>query len=315
MVVFMEKGIKMISRLVFATIILMLLSPQSLADTIVLKNGQSIVADKIDQHEEDIIFYLQGLKMRVSKSMVVRIDKTNAVSVAAPARVKRKAATPKPPSSKIVKAEKAIKTNPQPTQTLSGKNAKKKKALHPGVRAEKRMKINPQPSEKQTRTQTEKIRSETRSCGLRNLRWGINRSAIGMMQEIDTGSDQMDLKEYVRKNEDLKLGDAQLDSIVYAFWRYRLYAVTIWVSGHDNYLALRSEIFNRFGVGLKSENHPDRYLWSDIHSDRMLKYVEADQTGLFWMRSKDLNRKYQLSQLKAPSTVLKAMEAKALRAN
>ena len=311
----MRKGIKIFSRLVFATMVLTLLSPLSLADTIILKNGQSVVADKIDEREEDITFYLQGLKMRVSKSMVVRIDKTNAASVAPPARAKRKAAKIKPPSKKIVRAEKAVNASPPPPKAPSGKIAEKKKAIHPGVRAEKKMKNDPKPSEKQPDTQTEKIRSEIRSCGLRDLRWGINRSAIGIMQEIETGSHQMDIKEYVRKNEDLKLGKAQLDSIVYAFWRYRLYTVTIWVSGHDNYVALRNEIFNRFGLGLKSENHPERYLWSDTYSDRMLKYVEADQTGLFWMRSKDLNRKYQLSQLKAPSTVLKAMEAKALRAN
>ena len=310
----MKNGLKLTSGVLFAAIIITLLSPLSLADTIILKNGQSIEADEIDEREEDLIFYMQGLKMRVSKAGVVRIVKTHKTDAAVPTRINRKAAVDQSPSDKLMQTEKAVKINPSPSKKPIRTHAKPKRASNQVVPAKKKMKVDPQPSEKPSDRQTGKIRSEIRWCGLRDLRWGIGRHTLGMMQEIESRTDQTDIKEFVRKNEDLKLGKAQLDSIVYAFWRHRLYAVTIWISGHDNYLALRNEIFNRFGVGLKSDKNTERYLWSDTYSDRMLKYVEADQTGLFWMRSKDLNRRYQLSQIKTPSTVLKAMEANALRA-
>ncbi len=310
----MQKGPNIISSVVYAAILLTLLLPLSWADTIILKNGQTIETIKVDEHGKDIIFYLNGVKMRVSKEMVVRIVKPNEASAVPPVRVKRKAAKNETPSNIIVHRKKAKKFNPPPSKDPSSKRAGKKRASYPGVQTEQKKKADSQPAKNTAGMQTGKNRSEVRWCGFRDLRWGISRASIGIMQEIESGSDPVKIKEFVRKNEDLKFGKAQLDSIAYAFWRYRLYAVTIWVSGQDNYLALRNEVFNRFGAGLKSEDHPERYLWSDTSSDRMLKYVEADQTGLFWMRSKDLNRKYHLSQIKTPSTILKAMEANALRA-
>ncbi|MDH4010150.1 MAG: hypothetical protein OEU55_05495, partial [Desulfobacterales bacterium] len=84
---------------------------------------------------------------------------------------------------------------------------------------------------------------------------------------------------------------------------------------HANYLALRHEVFNRFGIGHKRDQNRERYLWSDPYSDRVLKYIDADQSGLFWMRSKELNRMHQLTHIKTPPTSLKSMEAKALSAN
>ncbi|MDX1707011.1 MAG: hypothetical protein R3274_00325 [Desulfobacterales bacterium] len=311
----MTARLKIISGVVFATVLLALLPALSLAETIILKNGQSIEVDNIDEREKDIVFYMNGLKMRVSKEGVVRVVKPHGRNAAAPTRAKRNAGANTSPAERPVQTKKAIKINPSRSKKPNNNPARPDNALKQDVPPTKKIEVDPQPSAKPAERQTAKFRSEIRWCGLRNLRWGISRHALGLMQEIESETDQTDIKEYVRKNEDLKLGKAQLDTIVYAFWSHRLYAVTIWVSGHENYLALRNEIFDRFGVGLKNEENLERYLWSDTNSDRMLKYVEADQTGLFWMRSKDLNRKYQLSQIKTPSTYLKAMEAGSLRAN
>ncbi len=278
----MKKKHGMLKRFLCAAVSLTLLPLISSADTIVLKDGQSIEADKIDEREGDLFFYLHGMKMRVSKAAVLRIIKSKAPKEAPAAASKGKAVVKRKPSKREGRAKKIIKVNPLPSE-------------HPAA------------------LQTEKSLPAVRSCGLRDLYWGSGRSAVGLLQEAQSGTGQVEIKEYVRANEDLKLGKAQLDSIIYAFWRHKLYAVTIWATGHANYLALRNEIFRRFGVGLKSDQHTERYLWSDTYSDRMLKYIAADQSGLFWMRSKDLNRMYQLSQIKTPSTYLKAMDANALR--
>ena len=128
---------------------------------------------------------------------------------------------------------------------------------------------------------------------------------------IDGQSVEADkVKEYVRENEDLKMGGALLDSIVYSFWRQQLYAPTIWTRRQSNYRALRNEAFNRFGVGLKRDQNRECYFWSDLYRDRIMKYEDADQSGLFWMRSKELDRCYQISQIKTPSTDLKAGKQK-----
>lgn len=280
----MKNGFKIINGFFWATISLTLLPALSSADMIVLKSGQSIEAKKVFEQEGNIFFYLHGLKMRVSKKAVLRVTKTNNAEPASPAGIKESTSEDRNRSNRTVQVEKIIET-----ESLSAKNP--------------------------AGEQTKKNQPEIRWSGFRDLHWAIGRSTLGRLTEVESGTDQEEIKEYVRANEDLKMGKAQLDSIVYAFWRHKLYAVTIWAAGHANFLALRNEVFNRFGIGHKSDQNRERYLWSDPYSDRMLKYVDADQSGLFWMRSKELNRMQQLTQIKTPSTALKSMEAKALRAN
>jgi len=113
----------------------------------------------------------------------------------------------------------------------------------------------------------------------------------------------------VRENEDLKMGKARLYAIVYSFGCQQSYAPAIWTRGQSNYRALRNEALNRFGVGLKRDQNRECYFWSELYSDRIMKYEDADQSGLFWMRSKELDRRYQLSQMKEPSVYLKPMKS------
>ena len=260
----MKKGFKTINSFCGAVIILTLLPVLSIADTIVLQEGQSIEVDKVIEHEDDVIFYVQGLKMRVSKTAVLRITKADEAGIA-------------------------------------------------GV--EKPFEIAPLPAEKPSARLSEKGSPEIRWSGFRNLCWASACSALGQLQEIESANGTSEIKKYVRANEDLRLGEARLNSIVYAFWRDQLYAVTLWATGQANYRELRKEIFNRFGVGLNSDQSRERYLWSDVYSDRILKYDGVDQSTFFWMRSKEIGLRYQLSQTKIPSTCLKALEKTGVNSN
>jgi len=280
----MKERFKIKSAILLAAISLVLQPTLSPADMIVLKDGRNIEVEKASEREGNIFFYLHGLKMRVSKKAVLRVTKTNNAEPASPDGIKGSTAEDRNRSNRRVRVEKIIEAGSLSVETPAGE-------------------------------QREKKQLEIRWSGFRDLNWAIGRSTLGRLTEVESGTGREEIKEYVRANEDLKMGKARLDSIVYAFWRHKLYAVTIRAAGHTNYLALRNEVFNRFGIGHKSDQNRKRYLWSDAYSDRMLKYVDADQSGLFWMRSKELNRMHQLPQIKTPSTSSKSMETKALRTN
>ena len=265
-------------------IFLILLPALSFADTIILKRGRPIRVEKAWEQDGHIYFYLHGLKMRVSKKAVHRIVSTDHASPPTPA-------------------------NPNKRKT-SGIRAKK-----PAGTKKQAIKVEPLPIEKPAAVKPKKPSNNIHWSGFRDLHWGIGRSTFGKLKEIKSSSRLAEVKEYVRAEENLIMGKANLNSIVYAFWRQKLYTITLWVEGSTNYLALRNEIFNRFGVGHKGDQNQERYLWSDRYSDRMLKYIAEDHTGLFWMRSKELDSQYRLSQIKIPSSYLDAMEANALRAN
>ena len=128
--------------------------------------------------------------------------------------------------------------------------------------------------------------------------------------ELNTNTGLEEVKEYKRKNDELTMGDANLKSIVYAFWRDQFYTVTIRTEGNADYIALRREAFKRFGKGQPSKQSHERYLWSDVSTDRMLKYVQEEQEGMLWMRSKKIDRQYKLTKLNVPSSYLKWIKSK-----
>jgi hypothetical protein len=280
----MKKVPKVINSILGAAFTLALFPALSPADTIIFKDGQSVEAETVEEQEGNIIFYLHGLKMQVDKRAVLR----------------------------VVISDEATPTTPV---MISGKPAEQKSRPDRIALPEKGITIEPLPGEKPADRPPEKNRPKTRLSGFRNLRWAIARSTFGPLKEMKPTAGQREISEYVRENEDLKMGEARLDSIVYAFWRDQLYALAIWTRGQANYLALRKEVFNRFGVGVKGDPGRQCHFWSDRYSDRMLKYGDADQSGLFWMRSKELDRRYILSRIKIPPTSLKAMEARAFKTN
>ncbi len=274
-----------IMKCIFMTAIFLILLPAlSFADRIILKRGRPIRVEKAWEQDGHIYFYLDGLKMRVAKKAVHRIVSTDPAS---------------PPSTAKPNKKKTAGIKTQKPATV------KKQAIQ----------VEPLSIEKPPEVKPKKPLNDVHWSGFRDLHWGIGRSTFGKLKEIKSRSQLAEVKEYVRANEELKMGKASLNSIVYAFWRHRLYTITLWVEGSANYLALRNELFDRFGVGHKGDQNQERYLWSDRYSDRMLKYIAEDHTGLFWMRSKELDSQYRLSRIKIPSSYLEAIDANILPSN
>jgi len=267
-----------------AAISLVLLPALSPADMILLKDGQSIEAENAYEQEGNIFFYLHGLKMRVSKTAVLQVTGTDEAAPVSPLGIKR--------------------------NTIKGRNASARPA-----RSENAIEIETLPAVNPSGEKTKQIGSEIRWSGFRDLRWAVGRSTFSRLIEIESGTGHNGIKEYVCAGEDLIMGKARLDSIVYAFWHDKLYAVTIWTTGYNHYRAMRNEVFNRFGIGHRSDRNRERYIWSDPYSVRILKYDCAAKSGLFWMGSKELNRRHQLPRIKTPSTGIKSTETWALGAN
>ena len=107
-----------------------------------------------------------------------------------------------------------------------------------------------------------------------------------------------------------KIGDAQLKSIIYSFWRNRLYTVTIWALDYSNYTALREKVFEQFGKSRQADPSQERYLWSSTFTDLMLEYDKNAELGMLWLRSSEMDRNYKLSQMNSHATLLKWMKSR-----
>jgi len=148
--------------------------------------------------------------------------------------------------------------------------------------------------------------------GFRSLTWGSELSDIAGMAETETDTGLAGVVEYIRPNDVLQIGEAELTNIIYSFWHDQLYTVTIWTQNYSNYEALRSAVFERFGEGSRRNEAIERYIWPDKLTDRMLEYIKEGEHGMLWMRSRDLDRKLKLSKYDASISYIKWLRSREL---
>ncbi|UCD81054.1 MAG: hypothetical protein JSW26_06400, partial [Desulfobacterales bacterium] len=240
------------------------------------------VVERAWQDSDQICFILQGLKVSIPQSKVSRIESdTNHPEKSAASENKFNTGT--------------IESDPQPAVEFLPNQIK--------ITAETVSTAQPQspPPGKAL---------VLRQDGFSDLKWGARLAAVRGLEKRQTDSGLEDVIEYVRPADVLKLGDAELTTVVYAFWRDQLYTVSIWIQGPANYKALRDAVFKQFGKGMQIESAGEKYLWSDSLTDAMLKYETDDQYGMLWLRSKDLDRKLKLTELSSPTSYLKWMKSR-----
>ena len=149
-----------------------------------------------------------------------------------------------------------------------------------------------------------------RKDGFCDLQWGRKLASVDGLEKKQIISDLDGVVEYIRPTDPTNIENANLKSVIYAFWREQLYTVTIWTEGHANYTALREAVFKAFGPGIRNDAIRERYLWSDELSDIMLDYTKDGQYGMLWLRSKELDHQCRSSRLKSHASLLKWMKSR-----
>lgn len=253
--------------------ILILIPPAVGADILHLKNGKQLKVERAWQDTDQIWFILQGLKASIPQSRVLRIESGNAEPEISRAPANQDDADKK-------------QNHPRPAENLPPNQLK-------------------QSSGSQTQPLPKHQGLVLRKDGFNDLKWGIRLSAVKGLEKRSTDSGLDDVEEYIRPADVLKLGDAALITVIYAFWRDQLYTVTLWAQGPANYNAMRTAAFNQFGKGAQVEGAGEKYLWSKDFTDAMLKYDNENRYGMLWMRSSKLDRKIKLTKLSSPTSYLK----------
>lgn len=271
-------------NLTIAIIILLTLSPNfTSADTVILNTGETIETRKACEQGDKIFFDLHGLVLSVDKKNVQQIKR-----------------------AKFDRKDSSLNPNKKNAILLKRDNETRRKKVLRNGNIQK-------PSSPRSSNVYNEVLKPNYFNGFRYLRWGQKASSIEGLQKIDTQSDLVGIIEYFRPDDILKIAEVELKSIVYSFWHEKLYTVTIWTEGRHNYFALREEVFKQFGKGRKSDKHPERYIWSEEKTDRMLEYIESGEFGLLWLRSKLLDRQLKLSELSGPITYLKSIKSKSYK--
>lgn len=232
----------------------------SIADLVVLTSGEQFTSPKVWEENDRLLFDLQGLVVSVSKADVATVIRGNDTSSDQPQ-------LPEPLSAaRQDQTAPAQPQSPDPNQ----------QALKPA-----------NSSDRDGATSKPKARG----IGLDGLAWKMKPSEITGITKLNTDPSYGGLDQYWWPAGNLTLGDVILDGLVFGFWRNQLYSIMAWVDGHPGYLRLQKAVFDRYGAGLKNKNGLDRYVWLDDTTDRMLEFDTKLNTGIFWMRSKQLDRR------------------------
>jgi len=252
------------------------------ADVLHLKNGRALTVEKAWQVSDQIYFVLQGLKASIPQSKVASIESGAGSRTGSGA------------------AESQNQADLNQTRTRFAEDVAPAQIRQP-AESDSAVQMQPVPPGEALALSAD---------GFNDLKWGVRCSGLKGLEQRQTDSGLDEVIEYVRPADTLKLGQADLTTVIYAFWRDQLYTVTIWTQGAENYHVLRDAAFSRFGEGVRIEGGGEKFIWSKDPTDAMLKYDEESQYGMLWMRSSEINRKMKLAKLNGPSSYLKWMKSR-----
>ncbi len=233
-------------------------------DEVVMTSGERFTSSKVWQENGKILFDLQGLMVSVSLADVATIIRSTD-----PSPLPTGSAAQVPQSGQqALPASKAQSPPEKPTQPVM---PEKSFAQDPSARKPK-----------------------ARGIGLDGLAWQMKPNEISGITKLNTDPSYGGIDQYEWPVGNLTLGDVVLDGLIFGFWQNRLYSIMAWVDGHPGYARLQQAVFDRYGPGQKNKNGLERYVWLEDTTDRMLEFDPKLNTGIFWMRSRNLDRQIKL---------------------
>jgi hypothetical protein len=128
--------------------------------------------------------------------------------------------------------------------------------------------------------------------GFRGLTWGTEFETVkDVMTCVGKDSSFGGIDLCTRNGDELKIGGADLESIVYGFWQGRLSDVRISITGFSNYENLRAAMVERFGRPYKPNRYMDDYLWSGKVTTMSMRYNKVAGNGRVLMYSVETSAK------------------------
>jgi hypothetical protein len=110
----------------------------------------------------------------------------------------------------------------------------------------------------------------------RGMKW---KSSVSQSSDMQFIAEDGELKFYEKKNENLKIGDALLDKIVYGFYRDQFYSVIIYYSSLPVYSKLKEIFIQQFGEPYQPNKFVNKYFWYGDDVDILLTFDDVLKKG------------------------------------
>ena len=114
--------------------------------------------------------------------------------------------------------------------------------------------------------------------GFRGIEWGATLEQMQSEMVFAGKNTEKKIEWYTRKDEDLSIGKARVESIHYVFYQDLFRRVSMVVRGADNYEALRDYLFAKYGEAATSVE--GAYTWNLEMTQIMFGYNPPTEVGL-----------------------------------
>ncbi len=139
-----------------------------------------------------------------------------------------------------------------------------------------------------TQKPTSSFKPNSEPDGFGGIKWGTEFSEVKsdmVESKVITDPAQPDVKitiYYIKKGDDLKMGEAQLDKIEYVYWRGKFAEVRIRATGPENFNHLKKFLFDKYGT---TDKRQGAYFWDGSVTQVTLRYDESPKISLLTIAS------------------------------
>ena len=114
----------------------------------------------------------------------------------------------------------------------------------------------------------------------RGIKWGTNINELSDMQHIGE-MDEIGVF-YTRKRDKMKIGDADLDYVHYAFYEDRFHTVFIKISSKSDFDKIKATLNSLYGKAKQANPFIEKYLWEGNEVRIILKSGIFGDTNLIY---------------------------------
>jgi len=123
---------------------------------------------------------------------------------------------------------------------------------------------------------TSAFQNEPNDC--RGIEWGTNYDRLNGFTKVST-QDRLDY--YTKEDDEMTIGDARLEKVVYVFYHKKFCGAVLNFKSSQNFQIVKTTLFDWYGKGGQSDRDEDRYRfrWSGTNVTITLEYDDITQKG------------------------------------
>jgi hypothetical protein len=110
----------------------------------------------------------------------------------------------------------------------------------------------------------------------RGIKWGTNIRELPNMKVL---AEEGDLKFLERENDGMKIDDADVEKIIYGFYKDRFYNVMIYYNSPLNFAKIRETLSREFGKPFQPVESEKKLFWNGEQVNLLLNFDDASNTG------------------------------------